>query len=150
MYVSSIPSLYRYIISYYIMLYPRLMWMNQWHDSCNWSVAIIVVGRRFESQLAATRGEDSLWAPRVSISLSFLQPQGPWHRMFAQRQQVNTLELHFRVGRWTQDAIGVVEGMTPLLCAVFAEDLDLVRVLVQPLGSDVWPLLGIRRWKDTE
>ena len=34
-----------------------------------------------------------------------------------------------------QDAVGVVEGMTPLLCAVFAEDVDLVRLLAQSLAN---------------
>ena len=40
-----------------------------------------------------------------------------------------------------QDAVGVVEGMTPLLCAVFAEDVDLVRLLAQSLAGtcpEVW------------
>ena len=31
--------------------------------------------------------------------------------------------------------MGVVEGMTPLLCAVFAEDVDLVRLLAQTLAG---------------
>lgn len=30
--------------------------------------------------------------------------------------------------------MGAVEGMTPLLCAVFAEDVDLVRLLARTLA----------------
>lgn len=39
-----------------------------------------------------------------------------------------------------EDAVNLVDGMTPLLCAVFAEDAELVRLLAEMLG---W-LLGSR------
>ncbi|CAL1127825.1 unnamed protein product [Cladocopium goreaui] len=46
------------------------------------------------------------------------------------RFELNKFLSHFRFSS-LKDAVGVVEGMTPLLCAVFAEDVDLVRLLAQ-------------------